>query len=201
MSGKHYHDHFKLFHSSVRLSFTSYIKVKSPVISVCKIIKIYYDLVMTAIFEELPIESDASRSSVIAELEKDGPGGIYAVNGAQLEPVAMYAGGGLFKGLYLEVRPGVRSLRVGFEEVKGLDLGQTLLVHSKIETKPVDLEDRVTFITEITQQIIKYYMDPENGADVYSDEFRKHKLGLFKEFIDKLNKKEIVITDSGSVNF
>lgn len=138
-------------------------------------------------------------------------GELYEVSGIHIEPVALYLGAGVFRGIYIESRQSLNnrsdeilSVRIGEEHSKLFRPSKTLIVHGKHpeEISPREIETPPVFTNKLIRLVSDYYrnLTTEQMDDRYLDkdslEFKIGQLAMINSLIEK---DEVVINQVGSV--
>lgn len=154
------------------------------------------------------VSGEASKSSDEPFVEGD----LYEVSGVHIEPIALYTGNGIFKGVYIESRQtsqdgsNVTSLRIGEEHAKLFRPSKTLIVHGSHPEKisPDELTDKSKFTRKIVRLVADYYL--RNPLDQVKDgylskESLKFKAGQLALINAMLESNSSEIGPDGSASF
>lgn len=140
----------------------------------------------------------------LPEIEAGGIGAVYAVSGIQIEPVSVYVGDGWFRGVYIEDRPGVRTLRVGREEHHDRKPGKTLLPLERLGAMPDSIYDEpAALVPLLVGQIRDYYGELQaqhNNSYHLTPEEIEAKYRLFHDIAVQLERSELTVSAYGDID-
>ena len=142
----------------------------------------------------------------LAEVEETGVGAVYEIAvSINIEPVAVYIGNGYFKGLHIEQRGSLHTLRLSLEEHRDTQAGQTALpIRTVGRISPDTLQnDSELFMALIDRTCMFYASAAEHGLrSVYSLDQAdiEAKLLFFTDTHSKLLGGEITIGEEGVID-
>lgn len=154
------------------------------------------------------VEADPGQSWQViplAEVEVAGVGAVYEVAGMHIEPIAVYVGNGVFKGLHLEQRGEVNSVRLGIEEHHDLQAGRTAMPLKRFGQAPPELlEDQSGLLKYLIDEVCVFYAcAAEQGLpDVYTidQEGVATKLRVFADLQSKLFHGKLSTSKDGYID-
>lgn len=141
----------------------------------------------------------------IAEVEATGVGAVYEVAGMNIEPVAVYVSEGLFKGVHIEERGNVFSLRLSIEEHHDLQPGKTALPLQRIgQVSPETMQNHAELLKYLIDEVCVFYAcAAEQGlpsAYALDQKAIETKLRIFAGVQSKLFSGELAISEAGVID-
>lgn len=148
----------------------------------------------------------------LPEVEAAGEGAVYQVLAGNLEPVAVYAGDGIFRGLYVEQHGSEsKQLRVAWEQHHDERPGRTLWPLEYLESagrlNPVDYPNLAISLVDL---LVNFYKHATSAAQSDPAGYRRPpyelsleelqaKLQLFADVQNRLASGELIIPAGGRV--
>lgn len=147
--------------------------------------------------------NESENALSLARVDANGVGELYIISGIQLEPIATYAGDGWFRGLYFELRPGVRSIRIGQEEHYQREPGKTVRPITHLaELEQLESDDTVLFMKTLLGLLSVYYhCQTEDDVSAEQSNFLQHKLQLIHEAKARIEQDRAQLEGRQVVNF
>jgi hypothetical protein len=141
----------------------------------------------------------------LAEVEAAGVGAVYEVAGMNIEPVAVYIGEGLFKGVHIEERGNVFSLRLSIEEHHDLHPGKTALPLQRVgHVSPEKMQDNSALMKYLIDEVCVFYAcAAEQGlpsAYALDQSGVATKLQIFASVQSKLFRGELAVSEAGVID-
>ena len=141
----------------------------------------------------------------LAEVEAAGVGAVYEVAGMNIEPIAVYIGEGFFKGVHIEQRGDVFSLRLSIEEHRDLQAGKTALPLQKVgQISPETMQDHSELLKYLIDEVCVFYAcAAEQGlpsAYALDQSGVATKLQIFAGVQSKLFRDELVVSEAGVID-
>ena len=154
------------------------------------------------------VETDPGQSwqaIPLAEVEAAGVGAVYEVAGMNIEPVAVYIGEGFFKGVHIEQRAGVYSLRLSIEEHHDLQPGKTALPLQRVsQVSPETMQNHAELLKYLVDEVCVFYAcAAEQGlpsAYALDQSGIATKLQIFASVQSKLFRGELAVSEAGVID-
>ena len=141
----------------------------------------------------------------LAEVEAAGVGAVYEVAGMNIEPVAVYVGEGLFKGVHIEQRAGVYSLRLSIEEHRDLQAGKTAFPLQRVgQVSPETMQNHAELLKYLIDEICVFYAcaaeQGQPSAYALDHEGIVTKLQIFANLQSRLFSGELAVSEAGVID-
>ncbi len=141
----------------------------------------------------------------LAEVDMAGNGAVYEGAGMNIEPIAVYIGEGFFKGIHIEQRSGVFSLRLSIEEHRDLQAGKTALPLQKVgHISSETMQNNSELMRYLIDEVCVFYAcAAEQGlpsAYALDQSGIATKLRIFADLQSKLFRGELAVSEAGVID-